>query len=52
MEGVGWEPALLTVGLQQLLLGGHAERAVLGGQNHGQTHVVLLGGRGPAHHGE
>ena len=41
---------LLTVGLQQLLLGGDGEGPVLGGQNHGQADVVLLGGGGPAHH--
>lgn len=40
----------LTVGLQQLLLGGDGERAVFGRQHHGQTDVVLLGGRGPADH--
>lgn len=40
----------LTVGLQQLLLGGDGERAVFGRQHHRQADVVLLGGRGPPHH--
>lgn len=39
--------ALLTVGLQQLLLGWDGERAVFGRQHHSQADIVLFWGRGP-----
>lgn len=45
-------PLPLTVGLQQLLLGGDGERAVFGRQHHSQAHVVLLRGGGPADDGQ
>lgn len=42
----------LTVGLQQLLLGGDGERAVFCRQHDRQADIVLLRGRGPAHHSQ
>lgn len=44
--------AVLTVGLQQLLLGGDGERAIFGRQHHSQANVVLLWGSGPTDNGQ
>lgn len=43
---------VLTVCLQQLLLGGDGERAIFSRQNHSQADVVLLWGCGPANDGQ
>lgn len=44
--------AVLTIGLQQLLLGGDGERAIFSGQHHSQADIVLLRGRGPTDDGQ